>query len=59
MENKRLYKLSEIEELFGISKGYMLSLINKKKIEAFKIGNIWRVKTEDLEKLLAESSNLS
>lgn len=46
--NKKMYTLSEIKEMYGLSKGYLMQLIKTKALKAFKVGNIWRVKEEDL-----------
>ena len=45
----KLYSVSEVQEILGLSQRQIYRLIKGKEIKAFKIGKEWRIKKEDLE----------
>lgn len=48
MEGFRLYTLTEIEPILGVTHRTLLDYIAKKRIKAVKIGGKWKVSEENL-----------
>lgn len=52
LEGFRLYTLTEIEPILGVSHRTLLDYIAKKKIKGVKIGGKWKVSEENLRKFI-------
>ena len=52
----RLYNLSEIEKILGVSRETLFNYMRSGKLEAIKIGGKWKVKEETLKKLIASGN---
>ena len=48
----KVYTPDEIAEMLKVSKKTVYYWINKEKLKAIKVGNMWRVKKEDLEEFI-------
>lgn len=46
----RMYSLTELEDVLGVSHRTLLSYVKDKKIAAVKIGGKWKVSEENLRK---------
>lgn len=51
-DEMKLYKLNEIEGIFGVTHRTLLTYIYKKSLPAIKVGHSWRVKGQDLANFL-------
>lgn len=52
LEGFRLYTLTEIEPILGVSHRTLLDYVAKKKIKAVKIGGKWKISEENLRKFI-------
>lgn len=52
----RLYNLSEIEKILGVSRETLFNYMRSGKLEAIKIGGKWKVKEETLKNLIASGN---
>lgn len=52
LEGMRLYTLTEIEPVLGVSHRSLLAYIKDKRIKAVKIGGKWKVSEENLRKFI-------
>lgn len=48
----KIYTIEEIAEILKVHRTYVASLIADKKLAALKIGRFYRIRQEDLEKLI-------
>ena len=48
LESFRLYTLTEIEPILGVTHRTLLEYVNKKRLKAVKIGGKWKVSEENL-----------
>ena len=48
LETFRLYTLTEIEPILGVTHRTLLEYVNKKRLKAVKIGGKWKVSEENL-----------
>lgn len=51
-DEMKLYKLAELESIFGVTHRTLLSYIYKKTLPAIKVGGFWRVKGQDVANFL-------
>ncbi len=49
---KRIYTIEEIAEILKVHRTYVATLIKEKKLAALKIGRFYRIKEDQLEKLI-------
>ena len=54
----RLYTLTEVEKILGVSHRTLLRWVTEGKIEAVKIGSRWKVSEDTLKRIL-EATNVS
>ena len=54
MDKNKCYTLPEVAELLSVSRATVYRLINGSKIPAFKIGDEWRIKAEDVEAFIED-----
>ena len=52
VEEKKLYTISEVAEMVGISESEIIRVVMLKKLKAIRVGKAIRVKEEDLESFL-------
>lgn len=57
MTKKLMYTVTEIHELYGLSRGFIMGLINDGTLKATKVGSIWRVKLSDLDEYFKSCEN--
>jgi len=48
----KIYTIEEVAEILKVHRTYVASLIENKKLGALKIGRFYRIKEEELEKLI-------
>ncbi len=48
----KIYTIEEVTEILKVHRTYVASLISEKKLSALKIGRFYRIREEDLEKLI-------
>lgn len=48
LENIRLYSLTEIEPILGVTHRTLLTYVKEKKLKAVKVGGKWKVSEENL-----------
>lgn len=53
---KEILTLKELQELLHIGKNTALRLVQNGEIDAFRVGNQWRVLRESVEKYIRRSS---
>ena len=53
---KEILTLKELQELLHIGKNTALRLVQSGEIDAFRVGNQWRVLRESVEKYIRRSS---
>jgi excisionase family DNA binding protein len=51
-EEKKLYTISEVAEMVGISESEIIRVVMLKKLKAVRVGKAIRIKEEDLEDFL-------
>ena len=51
-EEKKLYTITEVAELVGISEAEIIRVVMLKKLKAIRVGKAIRIKEEDLEEFL-------
>ncbi len=56
-DGMKLYTLTEIEPIIGVSHRSLLTYVKQGKIKAVKIGGMWRVKEKDLQDFLNNGNN--
>lgn len=56
MENK-FFTVKDLADILKVSEKTIYRLIESKEIQAFKIGQSWRIKESDLQKFLEDRSN--
>lgn len=49
---RRIYTIEEIAEILKVHRTYVASLISEKKLAALKIGRFYRIREDQLEKLI-------
>lgn len=54
-----LYTVTEISEILKLDVETIRRYIYKEELKAFKIGNSWRIKEEDLKVFIEKSSNIN
>lgn len=54
----RLYTLTEVEKILGVSHRTLLRWVTEGKIEAVKVGSRWKV-SEDTLRTILEATNVS
>ena len=54
----RLYTLTEVEKILGVSHRTLLRWVTEGKIEAVKVGSRWKVSEDTLKRIL-EATNVS
>lgn len=54
----RLYTLTEVEKILGVSHRTLLRWVTEDKIKAIKVGNRWKVSEDTLRNIL-EANNVS
>lgn len=54
LEDIRLYSLTELEPILGVSHRTLLSYIKDGKLKGVKIGGKWKVTEETVRKLIGE-----
>ncbi len=54
----RLYSLTEVEKILGVSHRTLLRWVTEGKIEAVKVGSRWKVSEDTLKRIL-EATNVS
>jgi excisionase family DNA binding protein len=52
MEDLKLYTIKEITEILKVSQRTIYNYIKNGNLKAVKIGKYWRIKKEDLQRLL-------
>lgn len=52
LDNIRLYTLTELEPVLGVTHRTLLDYVRKGKLKAVKIGGKWKVSEENLMKLV-------
>jgi excisionase family DNA binding protein len=52
VEEKKLYTISEVAEMVGISESEIIRVVMLKKLKAIRVGKAIRIKEEDLESFL-------
>ena len=52
LEEKKLYTISEVAEMVGISESEIIRVVMLKKLKAIRVGKAIRIKEEDLESFL-------
>ena len=52
LEDLKVYTLTEIEPILGVSHRTLLSYIKSKRLKGSKIGGKWKVSKENLRKFL-------
>lgn len=57
LESFRLYTLTEIEPILGVTHRTLLEYVNKKRLKAVKIGGKWKVSEENLRAFINGESN--
>ena len=57
LESFRLYTLTEIEPILGVTHRTLLEYVNKKRLNAVKIGGKWKVSEENLKAFINGDSN--
>ena len=57
LESFRLYTLTEIEPILGVTHRTLLEYVNKKRLKAVKIGGKWKVSEENLRAFINGDSN--
>lgn len=57
MDKKLMYTVTEVHKLFGLSRGFILALINNGTLKAIKVGTIWRIKASDLDEYFQSCEN--
>lgn len=57
LEGFRLYTLTEIEPVLGVTHRTLLDYIAKKRIKAVKIGGKWKVSEENLRAFINGETN--
>lgn len=56
MDTFRLYTLTEVEPILGVSHRTLLDYVKKKKIKAVKIGGKWKISEENLKAFINGAS---
>lgn len=51
------YTVQEVAELLKIHKSTVFAMIRGGKLKAIRIGRLWRVKKEELERMIADDSS--
>lgn len=57
MDSFRLYTLTEVEPILGVTHRTLLDYVNKGKLKAAKIGGKWKVSEENLRAFINGESN--
>ena len=57
LESFRLYTLTEIEPILGVTHRTLLEYVNKKRLKAVKIGGKWKVSEKNLRAFINGESN--
>lgn len=57
LESFRLYTLTEIEPILGVTHRTLLEYVNKKRLKAVKIGGKWKVSEENLRAFINGENN--
>ena len=57
LETFRLYTLTEIEPILGVTHRTLLDYVAKKKIKAVKVGGKWKVSEENLRAFINGEPN--
>lgn len=52
LEDIRLFSLTELEPLLGVTHRTLLSYIKDKKLKAVKVGGKWKVSEDNLRKFI-------
>jgi excisionase family DNA binding protein len=52
VEEKKLYTISDVAEMVGISESEIIRVVMLKKLKAIRVGKAIRIKEEDLESFL-------
>jgi excisionase family DNA binding protein len=52
VEEKKLYTISDVSEMVGISESEIIRVVMLKKLKAIRVGKAIRIKEEDLESFL-------
>ena len=52
IKDLRLYTLTELESIIGVTHRTLLTYVKDGKLKAIRIGNKWRVSKENLERFL-------
>lgn len=55
----KIYTLGEIMELLKVTRRTLYNHINEGKLDAFKVGDRWRVTEESLKKYLTQNATKS
>ncbi len=58
MEQEVMLSVQEVAKMLNVSKQSIYRLIEDKRLPAYRIGNILRIKKSDVEKFLAENITL-
>ena len=53
--NITIYNLNDLIDMLGVSRPTIIKYIKQKKIQAFKIGNSWRVTEEAFREYIGNS----
>lgn len=56
MDTFRLYTLTEVEPILGVSHRTLLEYVQKQKIKAVKIGGKWKISEENLKAFINGAS---
>lgn len=54
----KLYSIAEVAEILGMNAETIKRYIYREELKAYKVGNQWRIKKEDLDRFVFKNSNI-
>ena len=54
---KSFYSVNELMEILGLCRRSVIRYIKSKKLDAFKVGNQWRIYGDSLKKFIEEGTS--
>lgn len=58
MSGRAAYSVAQLAERWGCSEGHLYGLIRAHELNAFKIGQLLRIRAEEVERIECASSNI-
>lgn len=55
--NEQLMTIKETSDYLNVNEKTVYRLLEKKELQGYKIGRVWRLKKEDIDKYLKKRSN--